>query len=172
MRSKDGALSIILGRDHETAASLQKTLPPRGPEFGFVSREWPRMRGPNGWVQQYKTLNLRLRAAAKSSWTSRGWWRPPSRVTIQPVPDSTCGRLRVSRSWPQLQHISPERRTCVFVLIGEFLGEGGVSAARPYQVLPSSLALVGTSAWGRKKDEDLRRTMTSSSEDQRVSFAT
>ena len=49
-------------------------------------------------------------------------------------------------------HFTRTSQVCVF-LIGEFLGEGGVSAARPYQVLPSSLALVGTSAWGRKKTD-------------------
>ena len=128
---------------------LQKALRPRGPEFGFVSGEWPLPRGPNGWFQQYKTLNLRLRAAAKSRWKFRDWWRI-ARFTIQPV--LGCGRLRrVSRStssWPQLQHISPARRACVLFLICEFEGRAGVSAAGPFEVAPSSLVVVGTG--GRK----------------------
>ena len=117
------------------------------------------MRGPNGWFQQYKTLGLRLRAAAKSRWKSRRWWRISS-VTVRPVLDSNCGRLRVSRStcsWPQLQHISPARRACVLFLIREFLGEGGVSAPRPFEVAPSSLVVVGTGGRAGKRRSSLTR---------------
>ena len=67
-------------------------------------------------------------------------------------------------------HFTRTSHVCVF-LICEFLCEGGVSAARPYQVLPSSLALVGTSAGAGQR----RRSQTQ--EDQQFrgskgSFAT
>ena len=54
---------------------LRMTVLPRSPEFGFVRTKWPRKIGPNGWFQQYKTLNKRLNDAGKSRWKSRGWWR-------------------------------------------------------------------------------------------------
>ena len=150
---------------------LRKGLLPQGAEFEFLGREWPKERGPNGWFQQYRTLCLRLKAAAqKSKWKSQGWWRI-SLVTIQPV--YGCGRLVVSLpdtcghrpcSWlpwwfpfPPARDISQARRACVLFLIREYLGEAGVSAASPFQVAPSSLVVVGAGGWAGKRRSDQMR---------------
>ena len=66
------------------------------------------------------------------------------------VSRSTC-------SWPQLQLIPAARRACVFFLIREFLGDAGVSEARPFTVPPTSLVVVGAGADIGKKLSSQKR---------------
>ena len=55
--------------------SLRKTEWPKDPEFGFVAKEWPGIRGHNGLFRQYRTLAARLRSAARFPKCAQTLWK-------------------------------------------------------------------------------------------------
>ena len=121
-----------------------------------MQQRWPSIRGPNGWLQQYRTLTDRVRqfareAATQSFSSPAGWWFAVEYV-VRPVLSfpSIAAALgphgqfrRAGRSAP----VIPVPTRCVFVLVAEFAGDQasqrGMAALRKFATSPASIARAG-----------------------------
>ena len=90
---------------------------------------------------------MRMRKAAKSAWTSRGWWHAV-RVEVAPVIEPVTGKKNIK--WrtlacaPPLQCLPPIARVCLIFLVRQFSGDADVLVASSFEAKPDSLVVLGT----------------------------
>ena len=110
----------------------------------------PGKRGPNGMFEQYRALMQRVRAAKKSAWLSRGWWRL-ERVRVPRVHSFAVMNASLGRASPWcVAH--PGIRHCILGLIGQMAGcvAPGVSVGATFAVAAGDLAALGCGATMKK----------------------
>ena len=136
--------------------ALASTLWPDDPIFAWVAQQWPAKRGPLGMFEQYRTLMQRIRAASKSRWMSRRWWRMNA-IIVQPVHHYPSLRASLGQShW--LRAIPSHIRCCVLGLIGEIaLGLPSVSTGKPFKTSISTLAALGCGKTLRQQERHVQR---------------
>ena len=124
--------------------SLRQTEWPNSPKFNFLHQRWPDKKDKNGLMQQYRTLCHRVRNASRLRVRFKSWWKVVE-VTVCPViKGGSCATLRAlsQQGPPEFHRISLELRSCLFSLIGAYLG-GSPYDSGYFKTKTSTLAAPG-----------------------------